>query len=109
MRHCKSDTPMKILYNACKNPSCKLIHATHAKLGATKSKQSRRNCEIKQKLYEQLLYLATENKNKLYGGATTNIKKNKGQGFYIFYIERKTVSFLQYGRHWAEFGVLCLE
>jgi hypothetical protein len=100
---------MKIFYNACKNPSCKIIHATHAKLGATKSKQSRRNCEIKQKLYEQLLYLATENKNKLYGGATTNYKKKQRSGVLHILHRKKNCQFLQYGRHWAEFGVLCLE
>jgi hypothetical protein len=57
---------MKILYNACKNPSCKIIHATHAKQGATKAEQSRRNCEMKQQFYGQLLYFVTEkHKNKL--------------------------------------------
>jgi hypothetical protein len=32
---------MQILYNACKQISCKILHATHAKLGATKMEQSR--------------------------------------------------------------------
>jgi hypothetical protein len=40
--------PCKILYYACKDTSCKIIHATHAKQGATKTEQSRRNCKIKQ-------------------------------------------------------------
>ena len=34
------------------------------------------------------------------------IKKNKGQGF-TYYIQNCQV--LQYGWHWAKFGVLCLE
>jgi hypothetical protein len=42
-------------------------------------------CNWKQKIY-------------FYGGATTNYKKNKGQGSYIFYIT-KNCQVLQYGRH----------
>jgi hypothetical protein len=62
--------------------SCKIIHATHAKLGATKAKQSRRNCEIKQRLYEQLLYFVTE-KHKIYFMVAPQqiIKKNRVRGF----------------------------
>ena len=97
--YCKSDTPMQILYNACKNTSCKIIHATHAKQGATKTEQSRRNCEIKQQfLWTVTLFCNWKTKINFYGGATTNYKKNKGQGFYIFYIT-KNCQVLQYGRH----------
>jgi hypothetical protein len=54
-----------------------------------KSKQSRRNCKMKQQFYGQLLlFFVTEKQQQqkinFYGGATTNYKKNKGQGFYIF-------------------------
>jgi hypothetical protein len=57
---------MKIHYNACKNTSCKIIHATHAKLGATKAKQSRWQLRNKTKsFYGQLLYLVTEKQRKI--------------------------------------------
>jgi hypothetical protein len=59
---------MQILYNACKNTSCKILHATHAKQGATKTEQSRRNCEIKQQfLWTVTFIFVTEKqqKNKL--------------------------------------------
>jgi hypothetical protein len=85
---------MQILYTSCKKTSCKILHATHAKQGATKTEQSRRNCEIKQQFFffGQLLYFVTgKTKINFYGGATTKYKKNKGQGFYIFYTF-KTVS-----------------
>ncbi len=87
---------MQILYNACKHSSCKIIHATHAKQDATKTEQSRRNCEMKQQFYEQLLLFGNwKTKINFYGGATTNYnKKIKVRGSYIFYIE--TVKFLQY-------------
>jgi hypothetical protein len=71
---------MQILYNACKNTSCKILHAKHAKQGATKTEQSRRNCEIKQQLFmgSYCLFFVTEKQQKIiyfYGGATTNYKK----------------------------------
>ncbi len=74
--HCKLDTPMQILYNSCKNTSCKILHATHAKQGATKTEQSRRNCEIKQQfLWAVTLFCNWKTKINFYGGATTNYKK----------------------------------
>jgi hypothetical protein len=46
--------------------SCKIIHATRAKQGATKLNKADENCEIKQKFYEQLLYWVTgKTQNKL--------------------------------------------
>jgi hypothetical protein len=81
---------MQILYNACKHFSCKILHATHAKQGATKTEQSRRKLRNKTTVFiKQLLFIqVTERQQKInfYGGATT--KKNKGQGFYIFYITK---------------------
>ncbi len=68
------------------------------------------NCEIKQQfLWTVTIYFCNWKQQELnfYGGATTNNKKNKGQGFTYFYIQNCQV--LQYGRHWTEFGVLCLE
>jgi hypothetical protein len=91
--HCKLDTPMQILYNACKNTSCKILHATHAKQGATKTEQSRRNCEIKQQfLWTVTLFCNWKTKINFYGGATTNYKKIKVRGFYIL-LHRKLSSF----------------
>jgi hypothetical protein len=50
-------------------------------------------------------FVTVKTQNKLYGGATTNYKKKiKVRGF--TYFTYKTVKFLQYCRHWAEFGVL---
>jgi len=47
------------------NTSCKTIHATHAKQGATKIEQSRRNCEIKQLFFiKQLLFIQVTEKHK---------------------------------------------
>ncbi len=92
------------------NTSCKIIHVTHAKLGATKAKQSRRNCEIKQMLYEQLLYFVTEkHKINFMVAPQQIIKKKKRSGVLHILHRKKNCQFLQYGRHWAEFGVLCLE
>ncbi len=95
------------------NTSCKIIHATHAKLGATKAKQSRRNCEIKQMLYEQLLYFVTEKHKINFMVAPQQIiktkKKTQRSGVLHILHRKKNCQFLQYGRHWAEFGVLCLE
>jgi hypothetical protein len=78
---------MQILYNACKNTSCKILHATHAKQGATKTNKADENCEIKQQfLWAVTFIFVTENRKNIYfyGGATTNYKKIKVRGFTYF-------------------------
>ncbi len=92
--HCKLDTPIQILYNACKNISCKTTHATHAKRRRnSKSKQSRRNCEMKQQCLKTVTFiLVTENKKINFMVAPQqNIKNIKVRGLYI--LNNKTVSF----------------
>ncbi len=57
---------MQILYNACKHSSCKILHATHAKQGATKAEQSRRKLQNKTTVFiKQLLFIqVTERKTQ---------------------------------------------
>ncbi len=100
---------MQILYNACKNTSCKIIHATHAKQGATKKlNKADENCEIKQPFYGQLLLFCNwKTKINFSGGATTNYKKINVRGF-TYFTYQKTVKFTilsTLGRVWGS----CLE
>jgi hypothetical protein len=85
--HCKLDTPIQVLYNACKHFSCKIIHATHAKQGATKTEQSRRKLRNKTTvLIKQLLFIQVTEKHRKINFRVAPQQKNKGQGFYTFYI-----------------------
>jgi len=94
----KLDTPMQILYNACKNTSCKILHATHAKQGPTKTEQSRRNCEIKQQFFMDSYFYFVTGKTKINFIVAPQqiIKKIKVRGLHITY---ENCQALQYSRH----------
>ena len=77
---------MQILYNSCKNTSCKILHATHANKAQQELNKADENCEIKQQFLRTVTFIfVTENKKiYFYGGATTNYKKIKVWGITYF-------------------------